>query len=522
LIRLALLALLGACAATGEFVCETDEQCRHGDETGFCEASGYCTFSDPSCASQRRYDDNSAASVAKACLEGVTTGRIYDRYVVNDELGNPVVRERAHPASELKPTVMLEDGTTPAVAYRELDGALSFANPAGQYYELRYERNGVGAGFQHGVPHFESATFSAGRLDRVPVTRPTTLGFTQTPTTTGGAWIATTGLWTLSAPGSGSNVSFNWQTAGVMSGALGLLEGTKLDRVYYLVFGQVLGYSTITAHSTYQITLADGMGVNQMGMLTPVTTRDLCVNVMHPAGAELARMKMVHTSATGGPSNWQLSAPPARDVGRDYALPLANTQMSTPADGMTSVRFINPFPGTRPIATMFVSATVSIAYKGNSGTNFSLETRVDQAVDPTDASCSVAAMLRSTAAVGGNLTVAGTAIDAADKPVTLPANTPNIVVTWTPRLPGSANSYIVVVHELSDDTAGGTTRDQRGSFVTFEPRVMIPAAMLQSGHTYLLQITTYMGSSNAATGDLVTVSYPFESVGSYSQTFAIN
>jgi hypothetical protein len=523
LIRFVLLVHLAACAAvTGEFICETDDQCRHGDELGFCESTGYCTFTDTSCATQRRYDDNASAAVASACLEGVTTGRIVDRFVVNDEMGRPLLQERVIPAAELKPSVIFEDGSMSPVAYREQDGVFSFANPTGLHYELRYETAGTARAFQHAAPHVVTGHYAAGRRDRVPVTRPTTLSFQQTPALTGQAWITSTGLWTQSAAGNGSNGSVNWMNAGSFSGALGLLDASRFDRVHYVLTGTVLGYSTITAHSSYAVTQIDGVALTAAGPLASVTNRDLCVDVAHLAATELARIKTVYPSATGGSTGWSITAAPARDVRPHFGHSLAFATATTAADGTTAARFVNPYPGTLLVATMTTNATVSIGYRTNGGVTFGVDSRIEVAVDPTDASCSTAAMLQPTTALSGNATIAGTPIDAADKMVTLPAGAPFVIATWTTVRPGPAHVYNVTLHELEDDGAGGTTTAVRGGWQSSEQRVMIPAALLVKGHEYVLQFQTTTGMPNAAAGDHLTVEYPWQVNNSYSLSFVIN
>lgn len=67
--RLWLFALLAGCRVTGEFTCETNDQCRDEGTTGVCVASS-CAFGDPACLSGWRYGDSAASEVAGECLEG--------------------------------------------------------------------------------------------------------------------------------------------------------------------------------------------------------------------------------------------------------------------------------------------------------------------------------------------------------------------------------------------------------------------------------------------------------------------
>ena len=64
------LVLLGlaapACYDHPAFTCKVDEQCRSGSVTGTCESIGLCSFPDPTCASGRRYADDSG-DLADVC-----------------------------------------------------------------------------------------------------------------------------------------------------------------------------------------------------------------------------------------------------------------------------------------------------------------------------------------------------------------------------------------------------------------------------------------------------------------------
>jgi hypothetical protein len=65
------LAAVGLTACSpfggGNFTCDTDEQCRAG-AGGKCEPNGFCSFTDPSCASGQRYEEHSGG------LSGICVG----------------------------------------------------------------------------------------------------------------------------------------------------------------------------------------------------------------------------------------------------------------------------------------------------------------------------------------------------------------------------------------------------------------------------------------------------------------
>jgi hypothetical protein len=66
-VALALVCLAG-CSLGDSYHCARDSQCVLGGSTGFCEASGYCSFPDTSCAGGRRYGKWAPAPLGSACV----------------------------------------------------------------------------------------------------------------------------------------------------------------------------------------------------------------------------------------------------------------------------------------------------------------------------------------------------------------------------------------------------------------------------------------------------------------------
>ena len=67
-IAAATLGPLSGWACTLTFPCDTDEQCTRDGATGVCQASGYCSFPDPSCDSNQKYGDLAPGDLAGACV----------------------------------------------------------------------------------------------------------------------------------------------------------------------------------------------------------------------------------------------------------------------------------------------------------------------------------------------------------------------------------------------------------------------------------------------------------------------
>lgn len=61
-------ALAQAACSSSVFVCHGDDDCRSGGMSGTCEATGYCSFPDPSCASGARYGGLAGDSLADECV----------------------------------------------------------------------------------------------------------------------------------------------------------------------------------------------------------------------------------------------------------------------------------------------------------------------------------------------------------------------------------------------------------------------------------------------------------------------
>lgn len=65
---MALGVVLGACVSSSPFECRTNAECGAEGVSGFCEDTGYCSFPDAECASERRYGDYAPADLVRVCV----------------------------------------------------------------------------------------------------------------------------------------------------------------------------------------------------------------------------------------------------------------------------------------------------------------------------------------------------------------------------------------------------------------------------------------------------------------------
>jgi len=67
-----------ACTSPTAFVCSESSDCTDGSFSGMCQANGYCSFGDDTCASGQRYGDLAPNDLAGTCVEseGTTTAPV--------------------------------------------------------------------------------------------------------------------------------------------------------------------------------------------------------------------------------------------------------------------------------------------------------------------------------------------------------------------------------------------------------------------------------------------------------------
>ncbi|HUS32649.1 MAG TPA: hypothetical protein VMZ53_29310 [Kofleriaceae bacterium] len=510
---LLLAAVLCACKATGTFKCMTSDQCRLGDEVGYCEDSGYCTFIDDTCPSQRRYDDTAEYPLTNECLTGYVTGRIVEQYIVTDDTGArtlvPLVPSPLTLAAEL------EDGSVPVVRI-DHDGAFSFPAPEGMPYELT---NPVTSPLQTDSRHLALSSVIPGRPDVAPITKPTPIKFTFNGTSMGPIWISSSGVATEThTTVNGTNFQFDWRDAEPQQGAkLGLLDASKHDELYVTQTMTAVGYVTLSTFAKLQPTLSDGITTDITGMLTPLPRLD-CAHIQIAVAAEQMRMKTAKPSVTIQNTTWQLQAATARDTTwiATYLVADSTGAMATPE---LDVTYANPFPSTSMLALQYVEGSVTASIAGLPVT-LSVTSQTYVPFESVTGTCSATVAIAGTTAFAGEITVAGTRVDTDAKDVTIDL-TKRVPVGWTPIVSGPADAWFVSIYEGADDGLGALVFTYVHTIETTETHVTIPANMLKSGHHYVVNIAALQGLPNAATGDFMTVKYPVGATSTWSRSFKV-
>src|SRR5262249_5398245 len=157
-----------------------------------------------------------------------------------------------------------------------------------------------------------------------------------------------------------------------LSGPLGLLDAVAPDhdRVYFLELTTTNNYATIASVASHSITMDDGQTTPATGGLTINVQRDRCVRVMSSAGGRYNRIKSAAPDVGNGIATWQLRAAPARDRGFVGTLMLGSETTAPAMTTSTMATFVNPYPGTLPVATSSVAATTSYAYVNTAAETF--------------------------------------------------------------------------------------------------------------------------------------------------------
>jgi hypothetical protein len=491
----------------------TSDQCRLGDEIGYCEDTGYCTFSDTGCDSQRRYDETAEFPLAGECLTGFVTGHVTEQFIVNDDAGAPTVVTRAPAMLDIK--AELDDGTAPAVRL-DHDGTFSFPAPAGSHYTVMVP---VFGDLQSSASHLEIASFSSSRPDPARVTKATSIKFTYNATALGSLWLGSTGIYTETlTTGTATNFSFDWFTAKSEGAKPGLLSSDSHDRLYVNQTANIGGYESIVASATEQLTLADGVMTNAMGQLAP-TTRDQCVQLKTSVTADEARLKSAESTLTTPTSEWWIGAAQRRDDTTGGSFTLAQHKDMVAANAMLNVTFANPFPGTKPLAYSYADAKYTAAAAGFT-VPLADYAQTFVSFDTLAGSCAATATLANTTAIGGALVVGGTTVDANDKEITTDL-TKRIPLAWSQTVSGVANWWWIGLFEVSDDGAGGLVFANVYWLATPDTHALWPKGLLASGHTYLVMFLAQQGTPNAGQGDFVTMEYPVGETASWSKSFKI-
>jgi len=250
-----------------------------------------------------------------------------------------------------------------------------------QPYRLVVTLDGVATEYQHTASRLELVESIAGRLDRAPVTVPTTIRFRYLQVAMGTVVIASTGIWTQTFTGnSGTNLDFNWLTSMPTAGSAGrgLLDSGKNDRLYFTeMTNQAGGYTAIAALGAAALVQVDGV-TSMVSMGLGSVALDTCRHVLVRNADEYTRLTTTVPGAfTSNLASWGIFALPAADkTGFTGALLVSlGSQANVNADVVAT--FSDPFVGTSLIARQSIAATYTTSIMAATGVSISNTSQSD-------------------------------------------------------------------------------------------------------------------------------------------------
>jgi len=519
-VRAAILALIAGCQVTGHYHCTSDDQCLRGSETGFCELAGYCSFTDPSCASQRRYDDSAEAPYADQCVAAgsgsgsIVTGSYRQVYATNDSSFMPTVVDQAIAPANL--TVTLADGSRPAVTVAA-DGTFSFTRASDtQVYMID-----TSIEYQSDAAHVEIGDVGLGRPGRTPVAPATQVSIQFTTPPQGTNSLASTGLWaTLDTSSSNNPFVVDWSTASTLSGPLALLDAAEDDRLYMLQYKTTNNVETIGAFSANAVTMTNGATTTLTNIALTSTPPDSCRHLVAPLGA--AETRLAAAAPKGSPFwQWTIIAAAAPDrVPVLSGIVLAGTAQITPASDVDiQGSFANPFAGSQPFAIAAVGRVYNLAMNGVPGPSVATAFYSTSPFSAGTMCSEQTATLANAIELPGEISIGGTAVTADDQKITLDVTSP-LQVTWAIAAPGVAGTYGVQLFELTNDGMKTTLTGLR-TYRTPHRSLVIAPGMLARGHTYVFAVASTTGYPMEASGDFLTLSPAFEDGVEISHSFLV-
>ncbi len=491
----------------------------------------------------RGHDPDGAALDEPDVLTNAVAGSYTELYATNNPDLTPTTGSYVFAPSDITLTVTLDDGSTPPVDYNA-DGTFTFelAQP-GQSYRLVISNAAVTVlEYQAADPRIALVTRIAGRPDRVPVTKPTTINFSYsnpapcTVTTPCYPIVLSTGLYSFTGVPGESNTGvfpYNWQNASSQGGALGLLDASRSDAVYLEQYQQTMVgtgyYDTIVGTATAQITQTDG-GTSSIGdgnTRAPMTAVSLnkCGHVIAAFYDELHRLgtAVPESDYDNAADDWQFAEVPDETLGPVAASWVAvySQPNGAVADSDGQFQFGNPFAGTQLIAGMQVYAQRPIALPSTT-TPGALTNQTFEWIDmpKLDSTCpaNVVTLPSGGTAIASLATLAGVVLDSDSQTVMLDPNM-DPVVTWTTAAPGPLDYSIAWLFELLPAN-GTTTTVERYVIMTHDrTQVTFPRALFATGHAYVIRIDDHVGNPNAKSGDFSVMAYPFVTSNTWSHWF---
>ena len=420
------------------------------------------------------------------------TGTWLRQYAFNNANHTPVTEARPYSSSELFDIeVRTEEDAAVDIDFDYATGAFSFRAPATRYRLKARRQSGQLFELQSSAPELAILDTAYVRPNTIAAGPGTRITGTITPAAPY-THLVTTGVWTLTAlPEAPGSYDLSWENRGLLSAA-------GYDRIYFTRFStlpEALDASVVVAAGTIDVEMADRIATTANVTLSPIA-QPYCVNVKVARRAELARITARHPDLTENDvTAWNLYASPDLDLGVGMLFFLA---VGNNACEDCTVRYATPFAGFRTVGNLGAQRQLTLPdpYRVTRFAGITLFKAIEDSI-----TCEPYVIEGGQVAIPANFHIDGRAL-VVDGDM-LASRGKLVEVTWDSDAP--AEMYQVLLVEAV--APGMTSNIIR--IITTEPRALVDAALLKSGHAYYFQVGAYVGFPNASSGDFAVVTYPY-------------
>jgi hypothetical protein len=434
------------------------------------------------------------------------------------------LQPETHIVSLLPPRVTmsarLDDGST--VQPTVVEGLFAFPLAhAGQRYQLAVSIDGDRPTiFDSTSPTLVVGTGSIGRVDRVPITKPTTVSVTigNFSFATGDfVLFDSTGVWMqqgMSSSSTSNPATFTVDLSnpnGWFDGKPSLFSAAEHDQAMFVEWRVTPPtLATVVASLPLSITTVDGSAQSVSGNVSSNNT--VCLGVTAPRDQDMNRLL---TALPDGYTTFTdlffIESPMGPGFGpggsRELVSDVQTSSTSLATTFNAPVNFQNAFGASHVLIEMAIGLARPI---GGTLASIGTSTFIDV---PLGAGCPAASVPAAMSAIPANATVAGTKLDV-DTTLHLDATAP-VPVTWDVAAPGPVEEYVVQLVEVTNPLK------VIAQVVTTGTDTTLDRSLLVDGHTYAIVVIAQTGLPNIAAGDFVTTSFPFARANSFSHPFTV-